>query len=348
MNGYASAQNTLIVDAKANSGSLDFTLQPLPPPPPRATEETGTLTVQAGLPGVLVLVDETPWGRTDSRGVKSVILNATTHRVRVEKSGYDTPPERQVRITKNSSQSIAFGLTQQVARSPLPAVGAGADVRADAEPTGLTDGAPVPKTVAPAPAKPGPAEQDWLSASVSADPTQVQTYLDKYPNGPHAGEARSRIAELAWSGLDKSKLDAVRSYIQQNPEGPYRSQAQGILEQLEKQNRDADERRTREQSRQEESKRILRVLDGFNAAFARHKPRDLKAIWPTAPKRFLDAAGANTFYKLEASQAPSIEGDRATVLCGTQTGSSTQTQQVKITLQKSGNDWIVLSVEANR
>ena len=93
MNGYTPAQQTLVIDATTPSGSL-ITLQPLPQPPPNPQSETGNLVVQAGLPDVLVSVDDQAAGRTDGAGALTLVLEAKAHRVRVSEERVPGHPTR--------------------------------------------------------------------------------------------------------------------------------------------------------------------------------------------------------------------------------------------------------------
>ena len=89
-----------------------------------------------------MFVDQAPFGRTDSHGALSLVVEAKLHNVRVEKTGYQTPPEQQVRISKNAPQSIAFTLTPQAAKLELRGAPAGVEVRSGAAVIGRTDGSP--------------------------------------------------------------------------------------------------------------------------------------------------------------------------------------------------------------
>ena len=338
-------------------------------------------------------------------------------------------------ISRNPSRPVVFSLTPQDATLEVRGAPEGWDISAAGKLVGRTDGTPfskpvkpgdqilrvsqgtvsretpqrfepggivtlewasiAPPKVTPPPPPPDPAERDWPLVSAATDPAQVRAYLDKYPNSPHAPEARTklealtwsrvntndltslrayltgfptgphardaqaRIDELIWNNVDKSNSDAVRAYIAQNGDSPYKAQAQAIVDQFEKQKLDADARPKQDRAKQEEDKkrldtergRVLAVVDRLNAAFAQHKPGDLKTIWqnPTdAYRRALDSA-THTVLKL-ACQAPNITGDLATVVC-TQTTQGPQPrppQQVNVSLQKSGNDWMVQSVLASR
>jgi len=70
----------------------------------------------------------------------------------------------------------------------------------------------------------------WSKASQSLAPAELQAYLDKYPDGRHAEQARAGIGELAqraaedadWKNVASStQLAPVRSFIDRYPAGRY-------------------------------------------------------------------------------------------------------------------------------
>jgi hypothetical protein len=440
LTGYQPSQQTVTVDPSVVPTRVEFILDPIPPPAPIAAEKavSGTMTVQAGMPNVLIFVDDAPRGRTDSTGVFSLPLEAKVHDVRVEKSGYETPKAQRVRIAEGRSQPVVFSLAPQSARLELRGAPAGVEVRVGGTVLGRTDGgtfsAPVRpgnqtlqvtngtanrqlaqnfepgqaltldwKLIAPSnplaqpaqpngPAPPSPAAieaRDWDLAR-SGDSGQVQAYLDKHPNGAHTAEAQSRlddlfwtgtnnpqeylnrfprgahaaeasqhIADAAWNRIDKNDGTALRTFLAQNPSNPHRADAQTLLDQMEKQRADAEDRLKQERTKQEVSQKqrdvqnaqVIAILNRFNAAFEHKQQRELRAVWPDATKNYLDAVTTpHAGLRLEGPQVD-VAGDRATVLCNVVSESSqsrTSPRPVKVTLQQRGGDWIIVSLEANR
>jgi hypothetical protein len=193
------------------------------------------------------------------------------------------------------------------------------------------------------------------------DAQSLQTYISRFPAGPHVREAQAALGELAWNGVDRREVASLQTFVQQFPGSPHQGEAQTLIDQL--------ERAKQEQSKQGEAKqaeakgtqdaeraRALLALDRFNAAFSsaafsQQKQKELRAVWPSVPKTYLDAVTTpRTVLKLEALQAPAITGDRATFLCKltTITAQPRPPQQVKVTLQNNGSEWIMLMVEMNR
>ena len=110
LKGYKPAQQTVTIQLSRSPVRLDMTLQPMPPPPPPPGSKTGTLIVQTGLPDAQVFVDNVARGRTDSSGALSLTLVVTTHVVRVEKSGFQTPQGQQITIANGRVRSVVFKL----------------------------------------------------------------------------------------------------------------------------------------------------------------------------------------------------------------------------------------------
>jgi hypothetical protein len=98
---------------------------------------------------VLVFVDGSGSGRTDSSGTLSLTLEAKTHLVHVTQAGYDVAPggEQQVKIAKNDTKRLVFKLTPRMSRLELRGAPAGIDVRADDTLLGRTDGTLFSKAV---------------------------------------------------------------------------------------------------------------------------------------------------------------------------------------------------------
>jgi hypothetical protein len=193
------------------------------------------------------------------------------------------------------------------------------------------------------------------------DLTSLRDYLNRFRTGPHARDASRRVAELVWNGVNQKDEQGVRSFIEQNPDSPYKAQAQAILDQFQKQKQDAEDRLKQERAKQEETNKqlednkqidaqrgqVLAALDRFNAAFAQHKPRDLKAVWPAMPQSYVEALKTTSVLSFEGSQVVSIAGDVSTVNSNlaTVTAAPRPPQPVTVTLQKRGGDWIIVKLE---
>jgi hypothetical protein len=361
LDGYQTAEQTVNIDASSGPAHIDLTLRPasLPAtaPPEKTTPLTGTLLVETGIADALVFVDNVPRGRTDSAGTLSLPLEPKAYRVRVERSGYQTPAEQRIRVTERQALSARFNLVPQSAKVEARGAPPGVEARS---------GAVQP----PLPAPPTPAEveaRDWEHANAAGDPAQVQAYLDKHPSGPHAAAARARLDDLAWA---RGSADP-QAYLSRFPQGAHAAEAARRMEEARRaaeakaaQARAAEiEARKLEQERtahaeakpQADGEKVLiqSALERFNLSFDHKSQRELKAVWPGAPAIYLGAVTVpHTTLKLVEPASMEITGAQATVLC-TLVSDSTQPlnharRAVRVALQKRGGDWIVTALTANR
>jgi len=391
LNGYQPAERTLTVGAEKRLYSFNVALEPVVVPPPPPGRPTGTLVVQTKPPDAVVFIDNNPVGRTDSQGRLSSILETAAHIVRVEKTGYQTPPGQSVRIAENQTQTRVFTLIPQ---NPIPQdkQNKGIETKGTPPPPPPSDTGPVKVTTVtpPPPPKVDPAEQEWELARTTSDPAQVQSYIDKFPTGPHVAEAQarlepltwmqtnqndsqslraylvrfprgahardaqSRLGELAWNGVDKKDIQALRAFLGQNPD-IHKADAQALIDQLEKQREDAKkvaaDQAKQTALQQAQAKAILSTLDQFNTAFEKKRARDVKAIWPEIPKRYLDPMSISTggfAMTLVASGSPVITGDTASLTCDLTTRTTVRGDVkashnvMKLTLRNAGNRWTII------
>ena len=395
LNGYRPAQGTFQVAGGAVSGVTDLTLQPIPPPAPVGRAQAiGTIVVDAGLPDALVVVDNAPAGRTDASGKFTSPLPPAAHLIRVEKNGYEPALERRVAVAANKSQTVVFKLAPQIekeARTPPTVVSV---PKQSSSPVGKPPEAPKrpPPPAAQAPAAVNMEEQAWNAARVGNNPSEVQGFLDKYPNSQHVAEAQarldalywsatnpndpaslrsymnrfpngshrrdvqSRLAEFAWNAVDKQDPQALRSFLQQNSDNPHRADAQAIIDQLEK--RAEADRLAQEQAKKAAIAKpatvpeINAALNEFNLAWEKRDSRDLRAVWPGVPKRYLDAMNqpsATLVMTLRPTGAPVINGDTGTIACSLSTKTTDRSKvvgesqrAVNVTLRKNGGRWLIV------
>jgi len=192
---------------------------------------------------------------------------------------------------------------------------------------------------------------DWSRVNTS-DPQALNAYLSKYPNGRHAREASLRIADLDWMTLDKGNTDALRAYLKQHPDSTYRSQAESLISTIERPRKDQDSQKPAViPGRTQESFGVDSALAQFNAAFQKKQPGDVKKIWRDVPSQYTDAmrlSGASFVMHLTPVEAPEVSGDTASVRCdlliiSTVRGKSDQKHKdVKVTLQKAGDGWLII------
>jgi serine/threonine-protein kinase len=140
LNGYKPAMQTLTVNADRPPGITSLTLEPEPPPPLPAGSQRGTLLVRVGIPGARVLVDNVARGITDARGEFQALLEAGSHTVRVEKSGYRAPAEQRVALSDKRLERLSVNLTPQPATLEIRDVPADIEIQAGGGGSRRTDG----------------------------------------------------------------------------------------------------------------------------------------------------------------------------------------------------------------
>jgi serine/threonine protein kinase len=375
LKGYEPAQGTLVVDAERHLGVLNLTLEPMPAPAPAPTPpvapgqpapQSGTLIVQAGTPAALVFIDDVPSGRTDARGNLTLPAEAKTHDVRVEKTGYQTTPrEQRIKLAAGATQKVMFSLIPQqkeVATSitppparnsqpttPQPTSPQPPPAAPPPQPTSIPQPQPqaspvIPPTLPP----PDPEAREWEQVRRTTDPSQLETFLEKYSNSPHKADAQALLDELLWKGTTRNDPDSLRAYLKRLPKGAHaeeaNSQVEKILAEREKQRLEAEKANP-------ERKAILSVLDGFNAAFAHRQAREVRLIWPTATKDYIDAmnqTGASFIMTLPPTGEVQINGPSAVVPCQliikttVRGGQPKQTEKaVRVVLAKTGDRWLI-------
>jgi serine/threonine-protein kinase len=210
--------------------------------------------------------------------------------------------------------------------------------------------APQPPARPPQPPSPGELEaQDWDRVRNAPDATQLEGFLAKYPNGPHAAEAQSKLQDLVWERTDRDDVGTLQGYLNRFPNGPHsgeasrriddilwskvdkrdrqalsafmaerpnsthRSEAQLVLSQLEK-----PQETPRNQPPAPEVQAISAFLGQFNAAFEHKRPHELKQIWPTIPDRYIEAMqvpGATFVMALHPTGEAEVKGDAASIPC---------------------------------
>jgi hypothetical protein len=222
---------------------------------------------------------------------------------------------------------------------------------------------------APPPPPPTPEEverQDWERLGTTPGAAQLQDFLRKHPGGAHAGQARSRIADMSWDAVDKTSLEALHRFLRDNPDNSHRPDAQKIVDQLEataRQQQVKAEQGKQEQARQElpkpdpvrntgqdqlERQRILDALGRLDSALQHNRPRDVKAIWPGVTPMFLESlATPRTRMALTPPKALDIrfapQVGQATVNCVlvVTSGGLIKGHTASVTLRNHGAGWVV-------
>src|ERR1700722_18898851 len=363
LDGYQPAEQNLTVDSTKQISPINLLMQPLPQPPPPTGPNLaaiGSLVVQSGVPDALVFVDNTARGRTDALGRLTLLLETRTHQVRIEKPGYQTPPEQLVEIARAVSQQLTFKMDPL--RVEAKSKKAAAAVRSTAP---AAQENPQPPSAGFLDMKEGTEAWDWEMVTIinpdrpAVREAAIESYLKKYPNGAHAAEAQSRLQDLFWGHTNQNDAAALQAYLNRFPNGSQARQASAQMEAVlwskldgnsrqalqdflakypnsthrgdvqtmlnEADSREAD--KMREGFSEADKKGIQAAMDAFNAAFQHQQRSELKDIWPGVPELLLNAlrhpGGTTPMGTLKLTGDPAIIGDTAVALCDAQ---STETK----------------------
>ena len=368
LKGYQPIKQAVRIELNKGSRIVDLTLQPvapIQPPPGDAPKPIGTLIVRAGIPDALVYINGEARSRTDKSGSLILPLEAKTYEVRVERIGYESPSPRKIAVATGGRQSVSFTLV------PLP-------VKIE-----------VTKEVPPAqPPPPNPEaieRQDWERIRNSVDVAQLRGFIGTHPNGAHAREAISRIADLAWTAVNKADIDSVRKFARENPENPHKPEAQRLLDKYDSDQKDKLAQERDKQQKQEQAKlelekqeqikqarikedlakqtvakqeqlrkqEVLAVLKQLDSALQRKRPADVKALWPSVSPAFFDSLRTaqvemSLNARMEDIQFPQGP-DQAIAQCdlATKMSGSVKHQRAILTLRNTGGIWKVELFKAN-
>jgi hypothetical protein len=219
LDGYMPDHRRITLKASRYPTIVDITLTPVTQHI-KLKAGTGTLRVQTDIPDVLIIIDKTPWGRTDSNGLLALRLAAQVHQVEAEKIDYERPPAKQVAVVNLATETVGFILVPKKARP---------------DPTGIRVVPPITNAKTLALPKVDPEAQEWKQVRNASNPAEVQAFLARYPNGAYSKPAHAELAELddlIWSDTNKNDPQPVQAYLDRLPNGAHRAEALLQIEEL--------------------------------------------------------------------------------------------------------------------
>jgi hypothetical protein len=190
--------------------------------------------------------------------------------------------------------------------------------------------------------------QDWEGLRNSREIAALQSFLQKYPTGLHAGAASQRIEQVDWESVDRKDPAALKAFLQKNPGSSFSAQASAEIARL-------------EQSRGASADRqgIQAALEAYVGAFQRMDANALQAAWPDIPndvfsraqQAFRDAKSITL--SLVPLADPVLNGDSAVVACRRELKQQYRTgptppsrpDTVTISLRKRGGAWVIESIQ---
>jgi eukaryotic-like serine/threonine-protein kinase len=167
------------------------------------------------------------------------------------------------------------------------------------------------------------ARMDWQAVENSNDAAAVGDFLRRYPSGPYHDRAAAREDDLMWGHTARDSA-GLHAYLQEFPAGRHADEARSDLESL---TRAVEVKRPAEPPRLEtpslaivdDKKAVLDVLKQYQSAYQDRKLDNLRRIWPNMSERqmrgvteFFSSASSVTL-NYELAGEPEIKGDYATV-----------------------------------
>ena len=186
---------------------------------------------------------------------------------------------------------------------------------------------------------------EWEQIRDKRSPSVFQQFLEKYPDGPFAAQALTRLEELEWERVQKSNdIALLRAFYERRPAGPFANRARAAIQNIE-------ETQNRQQA-------LLETLRRYEKAYESRNAAQLALVWPNLAGRDLERI--DEFFQLSKSIELSLypEGDaefssadRASLLCRRlfsftdQRGNQkTNTDRVTVVFRKQVDDWVIDSL----
>jgi hypothetical protein len=371
--------------------------------------QTGGILLHTGQPDVTVLVDSVQFGRTTSSGDLRIPLPPASYDIRLEKPGFQAL-KVPVNVLKDQESQISIKLEREVilATSFVVAGGVpGATVRLDGREVGQVqaDGTftheasaglhaielekmgylPFRTEQAFALGKkvsvesrmqldPTAAEAAGYAAIAdSPDPSALQQYLQKYPNGKNAPQVRNRLEDLDWKKVNRTDLTSLDAFLKAYPLGQHASEARRLVDEGQKEIETymaAEKAATSEalqafltrypdgahaeQAHQklaqlQNKEAVLSVLHRYEDAYNKKDLNGIEEVYPNCPegvkKAYRDSFRSQDPPKLKLDpEEPEIQGTFASVKGkSTRSGALSSSSAFTLKLVKQGDKWIIQS-----
>ncbi len=344
----------------ARGGPADGIHTPSAAPPDSPT--SARLEISGAVAGAQVRVDGQLMGETDRSGALQREVTPGAHTIELSRQEY--APVRAAGQFRSGKTLRLEGARVAMARlAKLPAGPA-------ALPTPSAPSAPDPIQVE---------AQDWAQIANSANADDFDAFLRNHPAGAHAGEARTRAADLrqqarartaqladqaAWEKTGINNREQLQEYVSRFPSGTHAQEARARVADLEKQTADAVAAHSRcaarEQTDREQARRfsdrqaIVSVLNAFEAAYNRKDLDALQKLWSALPavtfrNQFREAKDLK--FQLQLIGQPEVEGNSATAICtralsykGQSGGLFSISERVKVTLNREASGWSIRTI----
>jgi uncharacterized caspase-like protein len=186
---------------------------------------------------------------------------------------------------------------------------------------------------------------EWERIQDRRDPKALAQFLDKYPDGPFAAQALSRLEEIEWERIQTSKdLALLRAFYERRPAGPFAHQARTAIQNLEQTERG--------------QQALLAALRRYEKAYQSRSTAELAAAWPNLPSRDLERI--EDFFRISQSIELNLyaEGDaefsaekarlhcrRLLAFTDQRGNQKTNSDRVTVAFRKLGDAWVIDSLQ---
>ena len=285
----------------------------------------------SGPPGAMVRLDGRNLGAIDSSGTFTSNTGAGTHTIELEKTGY-LPV--QVQKTFALGSRISIDGTMQAD----PVAGAYAALASTSDPSRLREFiSKYPNSKYRTEITARLQELDWNNVK-KADLTELDSFLQNYPQSPHTGEARQLVAQLqkeqgeAIAAVGSQDIATMQAYLAHYPQSQFADQVRTALTPL------------------LDKQAVLKVLHNYQESYNRQDLATILKLWPSCPDKTrkvlrdsFQSPDKQTL-KLDLQGDPDVRGNFANVKCReTRSGSLTSTLNVTITLVRQNGEWFIQS-----
>jgi eukaryotic-like serine/threonine-protein kinase len=301
----------------------------------------GTLLVHVPEDGATVLINGRGYAVVSSKMLR-VPLERGEYTVGVEKQGF-TPAATQIaRIEPDKTQELSFRLVpapKMTVPTPPPET-----VSKPPEAQKELPSAPVIT-----------AAKRWEQLQSSRDIAVLEEFRRSNP-GQYGDNAARRIEQLEWEHTrGANNVSAVRAFLEKYPSGANAKEARHILQQFEEQAAQETAKLELAKRQAADQRSIAETLRRLEDAYASRNAGTVEAVWPGAPRAlrnlFKDAKAIEM--SLRPVGAPVISGDVATVVCQrsvTTTFSNDRrtepaVERITIRLQRSRSGWTIVSID---
>jgi hypothetical protein len=369
----------------------------------------GALLVKAGDPNAVVFVNNREYGRTAKGGLLQIpALEAGEYDIRLEKPGFQSVTQR-AQILKQRETQLVFKLQAQtqVALENLMLIQqavAGTRVALDGKPVGtvgadgslsakvtpgqhtitlekdgylsktLTQQFGVGNTLIDGALAVDSEGRDWAAVANGNDLAGVEAFLNKYPNGPFAAQARSRAEQLEWNrAKDSNDEVALDNFSKKYPRGQYVNAAKTVIARLQSEDL---EWHTAQNSKDpgvvqaflskyphgryasdaetavllfKDQRAIVQLLKDYQDSYNQKDLKQIMDLWPNCPgtvqnvlRTQFKASESGTLTLLVVGD-PSVTGAEATALVARtrETTSANTTGRVQFKFMKQDNRWVI-------